>query len=432
MPVALMWTLGSFALILVLARIKVPLAAAILTGAVVLAGSFCWRRPPEIPAVIGRAIIDPKTVALMVIVGTLLTLSEMMRTTGQLQRIVGLARAFLRRPAVAMASMPMLIGLIPMPGGALFSASMVETAAGETRVSGGRLSAINYWFRHVWEFWWPLYPAVLVATELAKMDMAGFALFQSPLTIFMAAAGLLLFRKTHADLHTTAAAAEKGTGRKLLGATSSIWMIVLIYAAASLAVQSLLAKPSGEAMAALYKYGPVWLALVVSLLWTARINRLDGRSLARSLARRPAAAMVVLVMAVMVFQYTLKAVGAPDRIAEELKGMHVPMILVLASLPFIAGLVTGLGVGFVGASFGIVLPLAQTATNYAPLPPYVMLAFACGHMGMMLSPMHVCHVASNRYFGTGFGPVYRLILPAVAITLALAAGYFLLLRAIVH
>jgi hypothetical protein len=49
---------------------------------------------------------------------------------------------------------------------------------------------------------------------------------------------------------------------------------------------------------------------------------------------------------------------------------------------------------------------------------------------MMLSPLHVCHIVSNRYFNTSFGPVYRRILPSVALLGALEAGYFLLLRAV--
>jgi len=46
----------------------------------------------------------------------------------------------------------------------------------------------------------------------------------------------------------------------------------------------------------------------------------------------------------------------------------------------------------------------------------------------MLSPLHVCHVVSNRYFKTSFGPVYRRILPSVVLLGALEVGYFLLLR----
>ena len=104
----------------------------------------------------------------------------------------------------------------------------------------------------------------------------------------------------------------------------------------------------------------------------------------------------------------------------------MPVVLMVVILPFVAGMVTGLAIGFVGTSFPIVLALA--GADGAAVRPYAVLAYGCGHIGMMLSPLHVCHVVSNRYFKTSFGPVYRRILPSVALLGALEAGYFLLLR----
>ena len=81
---------------------------------------------------------QPQTIALVIIVVLLLMISETMRATGQMEKIVSLAKSFFRRPAVTMAALPALIGLLPMPGGALFSAPLVEAAAGEEKVYLGR------------------------------------------------------------------------------------------------------------------------------------------------------------------------------------------------------------------------------------------------------------------------------------------------------
>jgi len=48
---------------------------------------------------------------------------------------------------------------------------------------------------------------------------------------------------------------------------------------------------------------------------------------------------------------------------------------------------------------------------------------------MMASPIHLCYVVSNRYFGTPFGPVYRHLWLPLLLTATGAAAYFLLLRA---
>ena len=175
----------------------------------------------------------------------------------------------------------------------------------------------------------------------------------------------------------------------------------------------------------------VFLGLVASLLWTVRMNRLRTPAFAAIFSGKSIYMMALIVIAVMVFAYTVEAIEAAEEIASELRLRHVPGLLVVALLPFIAGLVTGLGVGFVGASFPIVVPLAAIMANHGSTPPYVMLAYACGHMGMMLSPMHLCQVVSNQYFKTSFVAMYRHIVWPMVATLALAAAYFFVLRMIV-
>jgi hypothetical protein len=112
----------------------------------------------------------------------------------------------------------------------------------------------------------------------------------------------------------------------------------------------------------------------------------------------------------------------------ELKAMHVGVIVVVAVLPFISGMVTGLAIGFVGISFPIIYKMV-TVGDEPMAASYVVLAYACGHLGMMLTPLHVCHVVSNKYFETPFKAVYKRTIPAACIMAGLAIAYFLALRA---
>jgi len=435
---ALSYTVAVFALILVLARLKVPLWAAILIGAFVIAALF-GQTPLEAATAAGQGAIQPITIALIVITILLLSLSETMRAAGQLEQIVSLAGSLLRRPAVAMAALPALIGLLPMPGGALFSAPMVESAAGKTKIPGGTLSAVNYWFRHIWEHWWPLYPGVILAVTLTHSGLGAFVAFQIPLGIFMIGAGLLIFRGTHPDLHAAAPRPTKATPGALLRATSSIWVVMIVWGVASAGMRvlpaGLLETPESSPMRqasleTMRRFIPITLGLLASLVWTVRLSRMTGRKVVRVLTRRSTYALAVLVAGVMIFQYMLEHLGIAPRIGQELTGMKVPAALVVVILPFVAGMVTGLAIGFVGTSFPIVMALVEALPDHPPVRPYAVLAYASGHLGMMLSPLHLCHVVSNRYFKTGFAPVYRHILPSAAVTGALAAAYFFLLRTV--
>ncbi|MFP3937560.1 MAG: DUF401 family protein [Phycisphaerae bacterium] len=429
-PAALVYTLGAFALILLLARLRFPLAPAIFAGTAALAVAFD-AGPADFLYFAVSGLIQSRTLALIVITILLLTLSETMLAGGQMKQIVSLVRMLLRRPAVAMAALPALVGLLPMPGGALFSAPMVSAAAGGHETRGSKLSAINYWFRHIWEHWWPLYPGVLLAVTLTGQELSHFIAIQLPQTVIMAAAGLLIFRHTHGDLHARAAAAPAGTRRKLVAATSSIWLILLVWGAVrgTVALLGGADELSEDTRGLLTGYAPVALGLMVSVAWTVRLNGLGARRFAGILRKRSVWNLAILVASVMIFQYVLGELAAAERIGGELQQLKIPAMLVVALLPFIAGMVTGLAVGFVGTSFPIVLSIAATPGEPS-IWPFVVLAYGMGHIGQMMSPLHLCHVMSNQYFGTPFGPVYRQIVPSAALQAALVLGYFLLLRAV--
>ena len=430
---ALPCTLGVFALILVLTCLKVPLSAAILVGTVACGGVF-GLDAGEIACAAGAGAVQPRTIALTLAIVLLLGLSGIMRLSGQLDRIVALARSVLRRPTVTMAALPALIGLMPMPGGALVSAPMVASAAGDGETRGNVLSAINYWFRHIWEHWWPLYPGVMLATDIvggvsgASGGLGVFALYQFPLGVAMAVSGLVLFRGVHPSLHAKSSRPAAGTLPKLLVATSSIWIIVAVWLVAHHAVMPLLRPHLPGALGGVAKYFSLSAGLVASIMWTACLNRLSAGQAAKAFVHASVLKLAAVVVSVMVFQHMWSSVAAAAGIARELRDLHVPVMLVAMALPFVAGLVTGLAIGFVGTSFPIVLNVVVAAGDGGDLRAYVALAYAFGHLGQMASPLHVCYFVSNEHFGTSFAAVYRRIAPAVIATAALACAYFAVLK----
>lgn len=434
---SLIFTMAAFALILILARIKVPLTLAILAGAIAL-GALFRLSASTIAWAAWEGITKPSTIGLSVITVLLLAVSELMARGEQLKEIVALFRAFLRRPAVAMAALPALIGLLPMPGGALFSAPMVKAAAGDSDENPGRLSAINYWYRHIWEHWWPLYPGVLLAITHTGLGMGTFILRQLPLGIIMAVAGLVIYRGSQPNLHVSSQPPAKGTKRKLFVKVSSIWLILVVWglvsggihlveylSAGSKAAADAAGGQGNEWLGALRKYGPLTLGLIASFLWTVRLNRLPAMDLVRVLGDKKMYKLVGLILSIMVFQQILKESDAARKMVAEMQSLHISPLVIVMFLPAISGLVTGVAVGFVGVSFPIVLSVVGQMESGAAA--CMVLAYACGHLGMMLSPIHLCHVVSNRFFNTAFGPVYRWIVPAVVITFLLEVAYVALL-----
>ena len=425
---ALASMLGGFGLILLLTRVKVPIMVSILAGAAAVSLLF-GRGIGETGSMMVAGLLRIDMLALSAIIISVIVLTQVMRKTGRLEEIVLSLRLLLRRPAVSMAAVPAMIGLLPMPGGALFSAPLVAAAAGETNVSGVRLSAINFWFRHVWEYWWPLYPGVILAMQLV-WDKTGtsegrFLLFNMPLSIPMILGGLVLFVGSHPDLHISGPPPPRGTKRRLLRATSPIWIIILIYAAGKVALV-LIGRWTGQQLdsGALGKT-PILVGLATGLIWTIATSGLSRREIAVTFAAKTIYKMLLIVLMTMIYKHVIETVQAGRLMGEELADLHVPTAVVVAVLPLIAGLVLGVAVGFVGTAFPIILPLVADKPEVSA---YIALAYAFGHMGQMLSPIHICHIVTIEYFKTNYRAMYPRILPPAILTAAGAVAYFLLLR----
>jgi len=128
-----------FAAILLGIRKKLSLGNAFLLGALFLGFLFAMP-PPLMLSAVGTALVYPKTLCLAGIVGLILILSSTMEQTGQMQRMLNSFKALIARPRLKLVVFPALIGLLPMPGGAVFSAPMVKQLGEASNLSNSHLS----------------------------------------------------------------------------------------------------------------------------------------------------------------------------------------------------------------------------------------------------------------------------------------------------
>jgi len=147
-----------FVFILICIRKHLSLGNAFLMGAIFL-GVLFGLGPKAMGSAAVLSVIYPKTLLLAIIVSLILILSSSMESAGQMKRLLTNFQGLISNPRINLVVFPALIGLLPMPGGAIFSAPMVKELGKGTSLSPDLLSFINYWFRHIWECWWPLYPA---------------------------------------------------------------------------------------------------------------------------------------------------------------------------------------------------------------------------------------------------------------------------------
>ena len=107
--------------------------------------------------------------------------------------------------------------------------------------------------------------------------------------------------------------------------------------------------------------------------------------------------------------------------------VKVPPVALVALIPFVCGMVTGITVAYIGTSFPIVLGLLGDAPATGSFLATIVLAYACGFLGMMLSPIHICLVVTAEHFDSRLFRTLAGLLKPAAVVLAVAVGMHLAL-----
>ena len=424
--VKVLTTLGLILLVNALCR---QLAVSICVGAVTLA-LWSGHSTGTMGHLAVTRLLSINNLMLLLIVCQVISLSSQMSKTGLMEDLVQGVRTRVSREG-AMAVLPAVIGFLPMPGGALFSAPLVDSCDEPDHVGGLLKAQANHWFRHVWEYWWPLYPGVLLAMEIIGFDVWQMMVMGVPLTLGAIGAGVVFIlrpiaRREEAP-HAAASTEEPGS---LLRPLLPIIMVVATYALVRLGYAGA-AQWSGAELPPMNRYLPMAIGLVCAMITLEHIHPLPPQQWREILLSGRTLNLAVIVAAVRVYGAFIEADlpgGMPlvEAMRAEMGEWGIPIMAMIMLLPLISGLATGLSIGFVGASFPIVLELVPETASFGELLAIALLAYSFGYMGMLLSPVHVCLIVTCKHFEeTITGPILRMARPAGAFLLWALTLHFL-------
>ena len=388
-----------FALVVFCIKKKLSLGNAFILGAVLLSTLF-GLKPLAMFRSMVVSILDPKTLAIACIVSLILILSSSMEMLGQMQRLLEKFRGLVSSPRLNLVIFPALIGLLPMPGGAAFSAPMVKELGAQSKLSGTQLSFVNYWFRHIWEHWWPLYPGILLTTVMTDLSLPFIMLLMCPFTLIAVWLGYRELNKSGLfedvnvkNSHPSLKPFLKELVPIIIAIVPGLAMGVVFTAVfPKLPISKELGLILGLCMA----IGWVWYendtskSRIWSTLWNPRLLK-----------------MIYMIAAILIFKGILASSDASVAVGQELVQMRVPLVLIAVALPFLVGMSGGIVIAFVGSTIPILIPLIHSFGEAEFLPAYVMLVLASGFTGVMLSPLHLCFLLSNEYFKVSIGSVYK-------------------------
>ena len=428
--------IGVFALMVVLMWRKLDVSTALVAGAaaVGLVFGIDWPAAPSglggglgrIAANLGKAAIEPNTLQLVGLVLLITLLGHVLKHVASLQRLIAVLRTLLRDRRLAMAVAPAFVGLLPMPGGALFSAPMVGELSEDLDAPSEDRVLINFWFRHVWELTWPLYPSILIAASILEAPLDKLILSTAPLTVAAIVIGFLFcFRRVGPPQSEPTERIRAGTWAELLAAVWPVALVVALTIAIGV-TNHLVAQAGGKPPLSTKAALLVALAFVVPLFMA--VKRVGWRDAAMLVRKALSLRLIVLVYGLMAFGYMLRDYQVAESLARDLAAAGVPGGILLFIVPFVVGMLMGYSPGYVATCFPLLVPfIAPGGTLHYGRYAF---ALASGFMGVLVSPVHLCLVLTKEYFEADFRPVYRRLVPMVALLTLAALGTMLLWEAV--
>ncbi|MFC2023398.1 DUF401 family protein [Chloroflexota bacterium] len=394
---------GILALIILLLRLRLDLGLVLLIASIVTAVLYGLSLGDFALTSIG-ATVEALTLRLIAIVLLITLLGEMLGASLQLEGLIRSLTYLFEDRRWLLALIPMLIGLLPMVGGAMFSAPMVQEASEGLNLSGGRRTYINYWFRHVWETIFPLYPSLILAAGLMGVTAQTLTMTQWPLFLATLIGGILFGIVGIKRAPENRAERPDGESGLVLLA-KSIWPIVLVLLLSILLGVDLI------------------LALLITVGILSILERLGPGQLFTLVKRMPLGTVPIIV-GTMIFRRVLETSGAIEVTSQAFASLGIPLPLIVFSIPMVAGLLTGLAVAAFAIGFPIVFPLVGPDLMASG---YGLLAYTGAFVGLMLSPVHLCLALTREYFDAEWGDIYRRTVPG-SLLVILAAVLALLVK----
>lgn len=300
-----------------------------------------------------------------------------LRKSGALTDMVKALRRSFSGVKILLATMPAFLGLLPSVGGARFSAPIVEELGENLNLTSEHKSAINFWFRHLFEFSSPIIPGMILAYSIAGVTFGEFIRHLAWVSVLAFSVGwFVLIRpiKIKREKIFQESAEEilhEKHGLILAFMSIATIFLIVVFGGLSASVSTFIVVAGLYFVLKIIKR-PVGLK---EIFWGA----FDLK-------------MTLNICCILYFTQILEVTEVLDQIVFAFRSSPLPVPVIIACVSFIIGILTGMSQGHVAIVMPIVAAMGTGNLNLAGV------AMAYGVAGQMLTPTHVCLIVTTDFF----------------------------------
>ena len=355
----------------------------------------------EIGNVIYKTTTDQLTISLVVATFGIMLLSLLYKETKVIDILSESLSKIVKNSKLIVSMLPAVMGLLPVGGGALMSAPLVEAETEKLGLKEDKKTYVNLWFRHTIFPVYPVSQVLILAALLTGLTLTSLILRQIPVVVSMVAVGYLVgLRKTPKTKEKENVKTNRGSELKRFSITFSpilatiITVIIFsidvsIAVFIGIAVLLLIAKPNPKTFIKPFKNWTIWGITLAAY----------GAFLLRNMA---------------------EAIGISQIFGSFVTNGNIDALLLLTIIPAFLGAMTGSPSGGIAISVSILTGIVSFT------PKSASLLYISSYLGYVVAPTHLCLVLTAEYFKCSLGKLYKYLIPSLIVSFGTGILVYLL------
>jgi integral membrane protein (TIGR00529 family) len=407
----------SFCLLAIMLYKRINLGITLNATALLLALlALNWQ---EIPTII-ITTTDYQTVdgrlAISVVLATfgIMLLSQLYKETGFINRLSESLSRIIKNPKAVLSVLPAVIGFLPVAGGALMSAPLVDSEAEKLKLKPEKKAYVNLWFRHTIFPVYPVSQVLIITAALTAVTVPAIIARQIPVVLVMIIVGYVIGFWKVSNPKNTEDSKTKGktdsSSRTFLIAFSPILATIIV----ALSVELVSFDLSQQGF-------DVLIATIVGIFVLAAISKLNLQTFVRPFKSSTIYGITLAAYGAFLLRNVMKAAGISAVFKTFVANGSLDVLLLLTVIPGVLGFFTGSPTGGISIS----VPILSEILSFSPKT--AALLYMSVYMGYVIAPTHLCFSFTADYFECSLGKVYRYVIPSFLLTFAAALlVYFLI------
>jgi len=374
--------------------------------------SLDWQ---NIPTILYETTADMLTIAIVLATFGIMLLSQLYKETRVINNLSESASRIIKNSKIVSSVLPAVIGFLPVAGGALMSAPLVDSQTEKLGLKPEKKAYVNVWFRHTIFPVYPISQVLIMTAALTGIALPLIIMRQVPVVVVMVVVGYLIgfwkvsVRKKEESQSSKNSSSLDSDLKHFLIALSPILATIVVVAGLDTA---------GLGLA---RFGfDVFIATLMGIMVLIMISKPSLHVLAKPLKSWEIYGITLAAYGAFLLRNVTIAAGISDIFKTLVISGSVDIILLLTAVPALLGFLTASPSGGVAISVSILAGMVTFS------PKTAALLYMSAYLGYLIMPAHLCLAFTVDYFKCSLSKVYKYIIPSFLISFVAALlVYFL-------